>query len=501
MTWTERTDLRHQRSKTYQDDADPLKRHLVSTLATLHRESAIDTGVYDALVDLTPVRVDVPAFEGWRVTAADWHYALGKDLANHGDQDGWVGFGGRQGAHWFKFRLLRVGYLHWPTRAWDDVGGAPDYDRANLTNATHTLTLAPNDDEIHVESVAKWADLWTTPGGGSLDVTWKARGDQLKEEITINQAARSWITANHPPSTPLAETWFGFVFDLDWSDVPKVIKNALQQDMDGDFSDDDHIVELRDALDQLLALLPVSDLIVIDGEDEAGRATLRKRFWFDGTNHRLLVGVRCDVLAALPAGDLVFDPTIDDQVGAGANDTYDRAGGTFDATAAQGRIGLAYSEGNHVSHRFTNISGLSGATIDVSYTELNRNYSDGNVESLIYANDAAAPVAPTNHAEFAALVKTTANVTWDFTPAANWNQSPSINTIIQELADSYDPSAIQIIHLDDGAPGYLKLDHYESDSALAPKLHIEYTAAAGGGQPMNLRATTIPRMRQWQPRL
>ena len=111
MTWIERLDKRNQRNKTWQDSENPERFSLDATLAALHYESSIDSGVFDAAIDATPARVVNAQFDGWHITENGWHYALGQDLANHGTQDGWVGFGGRQGQNWFKFRLARVGYL------------------------------------------------------------------------------------------------------------------------------------------------------------------------------------------------------------------------------------------------------------------------------------------------------------------------------------------------------------------------------------------------------
>jgi len=81
-----------------------------SATALLHYESIPDSGIFDAEIDATPERVNNAQLDGWRVTVNSWHYAVGKP----GDKttDGWVGFGGRQGTHWLKFRLARVGYLH-----------------------------------------------------------------------------------------------------------------------------------------------------------------------------------------------------------------------------------------------------------------------------------------------------------------------------------------------------------------------------------------------------
>lgn len=283
-----------------------------------------DSGVMDGVVDMTPVRVDNAQFDGWRITAGDWHYALGKDLANHGNQDGWMGFGGRQGQHWLKFRLTRIGYLHWPTRAWDDIGGAPTYNRANLSGHTETIAVGPNGDTANVLSSATWANLWTTPGGGSLSVTWRAEGRQLKEDLTINAAARAWMTANRPPSTPASETWLGFMFRVDWSDIPRAVRAGVLQNtgQGGDFSDDGVPIELQDAQERVLAFLPVD--VAWATSDVTKTIQLRKRFWRDPDgNDYLIVGAKVSDLASLPAGDVIFDPTTTIQPDAtDGNDTF-----------------------------------------------------------------------------------------------------------------------------------------------------------------------------------
>lgn len=487
MAWSELTALRRQRSRTYQDDADPLKRALDANLATFHYPSVLDSGVCDAEVDFTPQYVNNAQLDGWRTTQNSWHYALGQP----GDKptDGWVGFGGRQGAHWFKFRLLRAGYLHWPTRAWDDIGGAPNYDRANLSRETGTIALATKGDEVHAASTATWQGLWSTPGGGDVSASWSARGTGLKELITVNQAGREWIAANRPPATPLSETYFGFVFQLDWSDIPKIIRAGIEQHVNNDFADDGEQIELHDVLDRLLAFLPISEVYVEQALLlQRARQPLRKRFYRDGANHYLLIGVRCDLLNAMPAGDLVFDPTINEDVGAEADDGYIRSGSADyannDGTLFQGYYnnGSWYNLASH--YRFTGISGLSGQTIDVSYIETYFDGTEGTAELIVHAEYAEAAIAPTTYGEFTGLVLTSESIQWDGAWSGTWNQSLSLNDVIQELADDFDPSAIQIIIANDGATGinYNKSRpwEYSPQGDYAAKLHIEYSA---GGNP------------------
>lgn len=181
------------------------------------------------------------------------------------------------------------------------------------------------------------------------------------------------------------------------------------------------------------------------------------------------------------------------QVGADADDGWNRATGS-DPSASWGitpsALGcLNVSTGWFYDHwyRFTGISGLSGAQIDVAYISLLGYENDGGTpETQIYAEDAEAPAAPADGDDFISRAKTSAetSIPWDNLDLSTGGfvDSPSIVSVIQELADSYDPSAIQIIHLDDlrtDSTNYAAVDDYGNETANAPKLHIEYTAGNG----------------------
>jgi len=476
MAWVERTDLRGLRSRTYQDTADPNQRVLSVRLAPLHYEATIDSGVYDAAIDATPVRVDNPQFDGWRITAAGWHYALGKDLENHGDVDGWIGFGGRQGAHWFKFRLLRVGYLHWPTRAWQDIGGAPIYDRADLSRETSTLTVGPNDDQVAVESGAAWRNIWITPGGGEVAVSWWANGERLKEEVTVNQAARTWVEANAPPETPASETWFGFVYRLDWSGVPKVLRDGVEQDTDGDFADDGEAIELRDATDRLLAFMPIGAVWTSDFEISA---PLRKRFYRDGSDYYLAVGVRCGTLAGLPDGDLVFDPTENMQVSASSDDAED-ADGTVTLTGPYLR--LYQGSDCYLGWRF--VPGTSipqGAT--VSNADFQFRFDHANFDTInnrpLYGEDGANPGTFTeSSSDIANRTATTASVNVNLVDVGTDWQLVEVDSILEELVGDYTVQAVVLILHDSTGSDAARITAYDGDSANCGKLDVTYTTGA-----------------------
>ncbi len=474
--WVELLEERTRSSKSFVNLANPSQRAVSTTLATVHYPTALDSGVYDAECSFSSRRVVNAQFDGWRATQCGWHYALGQPA---GEADGWVGFGGRQGQNWFLFRLARVGYLHGPTRAWEDLGGPPNYDRANLQSSVQTMTLGYSG-PLTVGATATWSDLWTTPGGGSLNVTWRTSGDGLKEEVVINQAAREWLAANRPPSTPAAQTWFGFVFQLNWSDIPKVILRGLERDRGADFLADGTL-ELRDALDRLLAFMPVSDLIVRDGLTET-RVPLQSRLWLDGDgNHYLLLGLRLPDMVGLPSGDLIFDPTIDEQVGASADDGRWRTPAPF-YSAVESAL-YAGSDFN-VWARFTTVAVPEASTIDVAYLSVTGDVSanDGvGVETNIQFEDADNPTACTTQVDCEARVRTTSLTVWDdvdFVDGVEAN-SPSIVSVVQEIVDrgDWDSGDSMVAFVMDDTTGsslYYQWDSYDGNAANAPKLHIEY---------------------------
>ena len=216
---------------------------------------------------------------------------------------------------------------------------------------------------------------------------------------------------------------------------------------------------------------------------------LEKRF--GKTANNLFVEIRVPwswlEIATYP---VVIDPTIDEQVGASGDDTgYYSGTGGFSSVGTSQKVGFDTSsseqEGN-LSARFPGISGLSGATIDVSYVSLRRDAENGTPLLKVSAEDAAAPAAPTSAGEFNGATLTTAKVDWDtFADGGRgFIASPSINTVIQELADSYDPSVIQIFVKDDGSgtgvDNFGRSRMYDRGAgADAPQLYIEYTEGGG----------------------
>ncbi|KKN62503.1 hypothetical protein LCGC14_0511190 [marine sediment metagenome] len=152
-----------------------------------------------------------------------------------------------------------------------------------------------------------------------------------------------------------------------------------------------------------------------------------------------------------------------------------------------GKISNAFNTGL----RWTGVSGLSGATISTVVLSCygNGTYSTSFIGDW-YGEDGAAPGTFTSSSgNISGRTQTTATCEGDGADFGTWYnntwnafEGDGTNTladIIQELADSYDPSAIVLIHYWVAGNGVRQGESYEGDSALAPKLDITYTAGTG----------------------
>jgi hypothetical protein len=191
-----------------------------------------------------------------------------------------------------------------------------------------------------------------------------------------------------------------------------------------------------------------------------------------------------------------IDTDIEEDISVSADDGQwsddSGSGSAYSNSLTQHEVGWKSSTYDEAScwYRFVNISGLSGATIVTSYISLWGDAVDSNDPlTKIWAEDAAAPAAPTDLADANSRVNTTAGVDWDNPGLSTsaYTNSPSINAVIQELADSYDPSVIQILHRNDGSgelwANNINASSYDRSTSEDPLIHIGYTAAGGGVSP------------------
>lgn len=175
--------------------------------------------------------------------------------------------------------------------------------------------------------------------------------------------------------------------------------------------------------------------------------------------------------------------TLNLQVGASADDGRSTSAPGFDSSNANSTVGKNIISHIFESwHRFTGVSGLSGVTIDAADFQLDEKSSTGTPLTNVYADDSAAPTAPTTRGEHTGKTRTTNFVAWDGDPGADGFHGLEIKTVIQELADDFDPSEIQILHDDDGTGSnvFRESSSYDEGSSVAAKLDITYTPPAPG---------------------
>jgi len=132
-----------------------------------------------------------------------------------------------------------------------------------------------------------------------------------------------------------------------------------------------------------------------NGDDDEG-PIVTQRVRRTGVNYYAEIDVPWTWLQAATY-PITIDPTIDDQVGASADDVYRYSSTGFDASATAARIGYD----RNCAARFTNISGLSGATITTSYISyyVNGGAAEAGVLSKIWAEDATAPTQITSYTD------------------------------------------------------------------------------------------------------
>ena len=340
MAWIERLDKRARSSKLFQDSLNPAKFSLDAQVATAWHYQSDPDGAYDSEVDFTPQRIlpgDLPGrwstFNGWIVQQAGYYYGL--------STSGECWFVGRRGYRGMSHTLLRVGYLRWSNRDFRPfLPVGPTWDIGQLVSELQQVLVPTSGQSLNVENVARWNDLYPALPAGQLDLTIRGHGNGMKANPEMDWAALNWLRNNRPPTyywpgIDPTDAYFTMLFRLNVDDLIRAdepifiyLNNILRPITDIDLDDLDGTanIELRDSLGRAIGWLPVDDAIAIDPTtgEELGRQRLRKRIFYSGGVYYLAVGIRADTLnsamTAWPGMSLIFDPTIDVQVGASNRD-------------------------------------------------------------------------------------------------------------------------------------------------------------------------------------
>jgi hypothetical protein len=176
---------------------------------------------------------------------------------------------------------------------------------------------------------------------------------------------------------------------------------------------------------------------------------------------------------------------LDYQVAAGEDDAYEADNGssfTSTATAAIARANTVAGSRNNAGLRFLGVAVPNGKTITAAYISIKAG-SDTNddINADIYAEAVDDAVSFVTNADVTSRARSTAFVNWAQTGISTsvFTNSPNLITVIQEIVNRAGwASGNDMVILCDGldaANQRCDIKSFESVSADAAKLHIEYT--------------------------
>ena len=178
--------------------------------------------------------------------------------------------------------------------------------------------------------------------------------------------------------------------------------------------------------------------------------------------------------------------TLNLQVGASGDDGYTYGTSYFNSNQADVTAGsstTSFGAAGNINGwvRFTGVSGLAGTTITSATLTVTCDQTNASVDLNVYGAESPSPTSPTTYGSgtggYGAIPLTTSYVPWN----ANWGYGQSmtlnIQSIIQELANNYNPTSIELLLKDNGNTGnaFALFDSYDGNPTLCAKLTITYT--------------------------
>lgn len=396
----------------------------------------------------------------WETVKGNWHLLIRDDTTVAvGKAGGWLGF-----------QYIGFAYLDWASKEY------------RILDTRQPVIPVVTNNKI------TWTGIF---GGATLEYIYTPDG--FKENLYIPQTTRDWLAA-HPPSSYGLDNDTSYLTGIilcDWTG------SFPAETADGTPVNWDNVNEFigsgvfwrHPVTSKIVTALPVGYARHDDVEPEDW-IDLRCRFFSQGGFHYLLFGAKVTDLNSMPAGTIILDPSVDEQVGASSDDCYARQGDSyFSLTSVNFPAGDISSSlyDAEAGGRFTGVAIPQGSTITDAWISLRARAMLSNIpDTFIEVEDTDDAATFTDLTNYNARSRTSA-VSW--TPPSwitdNWYNSNSIVTPIQAVINRGGWSSgndLVVFWRDEPGWGFLQayiMAHsYDSDSGSAPKLHIEYTAAA-----------------------
>jgi len=355
------------------------KGHVSASAGSYHFEGLLDSGIFQTERNMTLMPVNNSEINGVEIVTNSYHFRIQTEPRTGQQPDiGSFGFGGRQGQHWIYQRPTNLGYAHRPTESIDNLLSL-NYNPANVSITQQQQAVGPASvsQVLTTGATLVWIDVLQFSNGGSGDIILRISATTVEADIRINQLGRDWIAANpHNVAWTDADTFLGFIADIDYTDIPRrLMRNILVGNNDDIWDDGDPLILENDA-QQLLGLLPSTNVYVVG---RGGAASIQKRFHRQGNQHRIVFGCTVADYLNLGPGDIIFDPPITETTVAaddGYLNTYDTWYGDYGGDLVVGQYNASLGMSPHFT--FRTVTGPDAdATIDTDTATLTFQRSSG----------------------------------------------------------------------------------------------------------------------------
>jgi hypothetical protein len=365
----------------------------------------------------------------------------------------------RSGSEWVRFQPMALQYSN-------------DLDQIQQISMPQAVDATVDDDTL----------TWTSGYGPGRSLSWQAQTARLAKVLTIDTladlpAVDQFILDGGNPVLEL-----NLILAFSGGVTPYVNGQAWGKGGQTKDTDTQGLVEFRDGDGNILWWFNLPRSWDAEVNEQLGTFRFKKQGNSLYVSHRVpLAFVQGAVYP------LMVDVTVDEQVGAGADDAHEAdSGAAFSATQTVLRLWThdtdAVSRYN-VGLRFTTVPIAQGVTIDNGTYVSVKVGSGVDIDADVLANDVDDAANFTDEADVTSRARTAASVTWTATLSAGFNNSPEIKTVIKEIVDraSWASNNALMVLLDARvvAAIFPQPLSFENAAADAAKLHIEYTAGNG----------------------
>lgn len=491
MPW--HSEERWRRFKKAWHTTDPLRYRVSGSVAALHYESSIDSGLFDAEVDVSQEVYSGSRVAGFRTRVAGFETGYQDAAPSQAQFDqGTVGFGGRRGEAYANLIPESIGYIDQGTIYVPMLTG-PIFGAATAT--TRPKTIGINDADPCIWTLNTQADIdvgaiWSVPSVGDVNYTVRVSGGQIEPVITIDQALREQLT--NDITVPLGRASLGVRYRLHWNDVLDNVDIGRPVNPSGDdFSWSN--LRINNSAGRALMYFGTGQVYV---PRRGGRLPSVRRIWFDGTDWWLFMGANAQAInQALLPGDLIIDPPITEEDITQNSDDASQSGSAMNLSGTGNELFLGGSTSNYnIGFRFQTVPIARNDTVNTATlepvlgdNESTRATTTANLYCEVHTGGRGTFTTSANN--ITGRTRTTAvsalsdgNGDWPALPGtrAAWDAQGPLQELVNGASWNNNEAVVFPV-IPSSSTGYLGWEDYNGGAANAADFNADVTAA--GPQP------------------